>query len=280
MSINGFKFRYINLACYEIILPNGKVIVVDPCIDMPEGDIVHSETPIDFKKEDFIGADYIIVSHTHGDHTLELGYLTKKFNSKVIVGALSAFNLAAAYDLSTNQVYPCFPNEKYVMEDFIVEVFRGQHVFGGKRNGLATRIAKGHPFAINEYDQRSWLIGSMEYCDYLITTKENIRIFICGGLFTNVDEIVKKYAPNIVLRQSHQYLNYTPEEYGRQMGFFGAQLCMPLHQDELNRSPIECTPDQWFERANAELQRIGSSTQILNPKPLKWYKVSMSVTEE
>ena len=33
MFINGLKFRYVNYACYEIVLPNGKVIVVDPCID-------------------------------------------------------------------------------------------------------------------------------------------------------------------------------------------------------------------------------------------------------
>ena len=33
MNINGFKIRWINYACYEIVLPNGKVIVVDPCIN-------------------------------------------------------------------------------------------------------------------------------------------------------------------------------------------------------------------------------------------------------
>lgn len=34
MYIQGLKIRYINYACYEIVLPNGKVIVVDPCIDI------------------------------------------------------------------------------------------------------------------------------------------------------------------------------------------------------------------------------------------------------
>ena len=26
MNINGFKIRWINYACYEIVLPNGKVL--------------------------------------------------------------------------------------------------------------------------------------------------------------------------------------------------------------------------------------------------------------
>ena len=52
MFINGLKFRYVNYACYEIVLPNGKVIVVDPCIDMGPmpGEIAY--TAPDFKKEE------------------------------------------------------------------------------------------------------------------------------------------------------------------------------------------------------------------------------------
>ena len=33
MLIPGIEFRYINYCCYEIVLPNGKEIVIDPCID-------------------------------------------------------------------------------------------------------------------------------------------------------------------------------------------------------------------------------------------------------
>ena len=33
MNTNPIKIRYVNYACYEIVLPNGKVIVIDPCID-------------------------------------------------------------------------------------------------------------------------------------------------------------------------------------------------------------------------------------------------------
>ncbi len=283
MYIQGLKIRYINYACYEIILPNGKVIVVDPCIDMGHkmpGDV--ERKPLDFKSDDFTGADYILISHTHGDHTMEVGHLAKKFNSKIIVGALSALSLAEEYDLNTDQIYPCFPNEKFVMEDITVEVFRGKHTFNRKAPTIGERLSQPMVHEVSKAAQMAGIYGSMEYCDYLITTKENVRLFICGGqpqwfYFTNVDEIVKAKSPNIVIRQSSS--KYTPEEYGRHMDQFGPQLVLPLHQDGIERS-IGMSKEEYFGRANQELERIGSQTRILDPEPLKWYNIGMSVTEE
>ena len=108
-----------------------------------------------------------------------------------------------------------------------------------------------------------------------------MRIFICGGqpqwfYFTNVDEIVKTKAPNIVIRQSST--KYSPEEFGRHMDTFGPQLVLPLHQDGIERS-IGMKQEEYFGRANAELERIHSQTRVLNPVPLKWYAVSMAVSE-
>ncbi len=279
MNLQGLKFRYINYACYEIVLPNGKVIVIDPCILMPNV----KDPSIWFKKEDFTGADYILLSHTHLDHTMEVGYLADKFTSKVIVPALSSFSLTESIDLITDQVYPVFPNEKFIFEDFKLEVYRGKHTFSRKGGRMSERIS--HPINPNgnAAEKLTNLYGSMEYCDYMITTKENVRIFICGGqpqwfYFTNADEIVKEKAPNIIIRQSSS--KYTPEEYGRHMASYGAQLILPLHQDGLSRSPIDCTPEYWFERANKELEKIGAVTRILNPIPFQWYVVSMSIIKE
>lgn len=283
MYIKGLKFRYINYACYEIVLPNGKVIVVDPCIVMKTPMPGETECrKIDFKREDFTGADYIILSHTHPDHTLEVGYLAEKYQSKVIVGAMSSYALAEAYDINMDQVYPCFPNEKFEMEDFTIEVFRGKHTFTRKKSTIGDRLQHRQMEEYSEAAHLASIWGSMEYCDYVITTKENLRIFICGGqpqwfYFTNVDEIVKTKAPNIVLRQSSS--KYTPEEFGRHMDHFGPQLVMPLHQDGIERAS-GMKKEEYFGRANQELERIGSQTRILDPVPLKWYSIGMSIEME
>ena len=88
MYIQGLKIRYINYACYEIVLPNGKVLVVDPCIELGYKipGVIERE-PLDFKHDDFTGADYILLSHTHADHTMEVGYLAKKFHLFITGGS-------------------------------------------------------------------------------------------------------------------------------------------------------------------------------------------------
>ena len=83
MEVKGIKFRYINFACYEVILPNGKEIVIDPCHTMNTDGKKDAymaagsyDIPVDWC--DYKGADYVLISHTHGDHTLDLGYLVAK----------------------------------------------------------------------------------------------------------------------------------------------------------------------------------------------------------
>lgn len=274
MEISGLKFRYVNYACYEIKLPNGKTIVVDPCID-------YTQQITEFKKEDFEGADYILLSHTHYDHTMDLGYLEEKFNSKVIVGAMSAESLVKFFNIPFDNLYPVMPNEKFYFEDFTLEVFRGKHTFMNNKEhyynnriqGISPNFPKDHRFADT--------FGSMEYTDYLITTKENVKIFINGGqpskfFFDNIEETMRHARPNIVIKQSSS--KYTPEEFADTVANWHPQLVMPLHQDGLRKKAM--TIEEYTERANAELERIGSFTKMLNPKPFKWYTVSMSVSED
>lgn len=271
MKINGCKLRWINYACYEIVLPNGKVIVIDPCIDY--------EKKAAFTADDFTGADYIILSHTHYDHTMELGYLEKKFHSKVFVGSMSAYAVADFFDINLDRLYPVMPNEKFEMEDFTLEVFRSKHTFTNsedhvlstKKEGLSPYFPKAH--------KQCDLYGSIEYMDYLITTKENLRIFISGGgphkfFFTDIEETIKKKAPNIVIRQSSS--KYTPEEFGRTMDSFHPQLVLPLHQDGIERKTT-MTIQEYIDRANMELERIHSSCRIVNPPQYKWLTISMQV---
>ncbi len=289
MQLKGIKFRYINFACYEIILPNGKEIVIDPCHSMNVGgkkDKYMASGSYDIPSEwmDYQGADYVIISHTHGDHTLDLGYLCENYHPKVVCGAMSAQALAEHYNINCNELYPVFPNEKLEFEDFTLEAFRGKHTFPrGNNNTIGYK--KEHRMAVEDSDAANMagIMGSIEYVNYVLTTKDNIRIVILGGqpnsfYFNNDFEVCKKYAPNIVFKQSSS--KYTPEQFAETLDQFGGQLALPVHPDGLLRSPINCTKDEWFQKANKHLEEIGSSTRILDPVPLKWYGYSVSVIEE
>lgn len=272
LTIKGIQVRYINYACYEIVLPNGKEIVIDPCIGF-EGENVN------FKREDYRGADYILLSHTHYDHTMDVGYLAKRFQSKVIVGALSCSSLMEFYDINFDQIYPVYPREKFEFEDFTLEVFRGKHTFmKNEHNYMKERLV--HPWTEFPEDHKmADIYGSFEYIDYLITTKENIRIFINGGgptsfYYSNIFQTMKDHAPNIVFRQLTS--KYTPEECAKIATQFHCQLLLPLHQDGIERK-TDMTCQEYVDQTNRELENLGSVTRILNPIAFEWYQITTNV---
>ena len=275
MNTKPLKIKYINYACYEIVLPNGKEIVIDPCID-------YTGKTSEFTKDDFSGADYILLSHTHYDHDMDLPYLAKKFNSKVFVGAMSAVSELRYSDIIFDNIYPVYPGEVFELEDFTLEVFRGKHTFLGDKNYMSNREGK----VLNEYfpenHNMSDIMGGIEYMDYLITTKENTKIFINGGgpnwmFHNNIFTTMKNKMPNIVFRQSSS--KYTPEEFAHTVDQFHAQLVFPLHQDGVARK-TNFTIKEYVERVNAELEKIGSNTVMINPTPYKWVNVSFAVEQE
>lgn len=278
LTSKNLKLRWINYAGYEIVLPNGKVIALDPCIDF-EG------KKYDFTREDYTGADYIILSHTHYDHTKDVGYLHKKFNSKVIVGAMSALSLAQYFDINPDNLYAVMPQEQYIFDDFVLDVFRSKHTFFNNKDLNINQILSNskkpeHPFPQDHIDADVY--GYIEYIDYMITTKENYRIFIAGGgphkfTYRNIYETMRKFQPNLLFRQTSS--KYTPEEFGQMAADFQCQLVFPLHQDGLARKS-DITIDEYVNRANQELLRLGEQEKVVNPKQHVWYKIQTQVIEQ
>ena len=90
MTSNCFKMRTFDCGGnHEIVLPNGKIVLVDPYfIDCKFEN---------FTRDDVTGADYIILTHGHFDHDSDLGYLAKKFNAKVFCGVMTANELLIKY---------------------------------------------------------------------------------------------------------------------------------------------------------------------------------------
>lgn len=274
MIIPSLKFRYINYACYEIVLPSGAVIVIDPCIN-------YKCSEEKFSRDDFSGADYILLSHTHYDHTMDLEYLANKYNSKVFIGQMSLMAELEFDDINLDNVYPVSPGEEFDMQDFRLKVFRSKHTFmNNPDNVVRKRKESQSPYFPKEHNNAD-IWGSIEYMDYLITTNENIRIFINGGgpnkfFYNNIFKIMDEVRPNIVMRQSSS--KYTPEEYADVVSRFHPQLVLPLHQDGIERKTTMTVQD-YVDRANKEFEKIGSCSRMLNPERFKWYSVSMNVGE-
>ena len=123
MISNSFKMRTFNTgANHEIILPNGKVVLIDPYF-----------VACDFDREQVTGADYIIVTHGHYDHDSDVGYFVEKFNSKVFCGTMAAEYMMKFHKIPYDNLFPVFPNSKFTMDDVTFEFWQAKHNESGKR---------------------------------------------------------------------------------------------------------------------------------------------------
>ena len=77
----GMKFRWLNNAGFEVELSSGKHLLVDPWLD--EAQIY----PISI--DEIERADYVLLTHTHDDHSDSIGRIQKRFPQAAIFGRRS-----------------------------------------------------------------------------------------------------------------------------------------------------------------------------------------------
>jgi len=264
---HGLRLRWFNDACYEIELPNGKVILVDPYIDHSQFKLLGSEA--------VTGADYMLLSHTHFDHVMNVGDLSRKFNSRIFVGRASAVELAKYYNIPGYRIYPCSAGNVFEMEDFTLEVIYGRHTNMGDMDCPGNMKENVKQFGVDEGMSDLMLQGSYEYCNYLITLPDNTRILIWGGGATpEAINLAKHYHPDVSLVQ-------IPRESAEQIAELylavGGKLIFPHHHETI------LGLEGGKERIEKMLEIVREKAPYLHvvcPKKGKWYSVGTAVSEE
>ena len=172
-SMPLISIRWITVTCFEIKIGE-RTVMIDPFIGMSPG--------IDVTAEIVEGADIIAVTHTHWDHVTDIGYLMDKFNSKVIVGDLSAMDLAKYLDRNTHHIYPVCHNTELDFGWVKIKALMGRHQDMKKPfTTTATSFRDKHFFKeYQELEPLGWF-GTLEYRNYVITTPENFKILIYGN---------------------------------------------------------------------------------------------------
>ena len=132
MKCTSMKLRAFNIGgAFEIVLPNGKVVLIDPCFSYYKPD--KSYTGVfegGYTREDVTGADYVILSHSHWDHDIDLKYFVEKFNPKVFCSAFCAEEILKYHNIPYDNLIPMYPNSRYTLDDFTLE------------NGMLTQTMK------------------------------------------------------------------------------------------------------------------------------------------
>lgn len=267
LMLSEIQIRWFNDACYELVLPGGKEILIDPYIDNSQ-----------FKKlgsEAVKGADYILVSHVHFDHVMNIGDLSKKYNSKVFAGRSSAIELARYYNIPGYRMYPCAAGDVFEMEDFKLEVIYGKHTNMGDDDtpmGWEKSIKR---FNLDEKSMDLNIYGSYEYVNYLITLKNNTKVMIWGGE-ASVEAInrARGYQPNISIVQ-------IPRETAGQISdlyqAIGGELLFPHHHETI------LALEGGEQRVNDIIKLTREKApqlRIVCPKKGVWYRIGTTVFEE
>ena len=271
MKREELRFRWLHASCYELQLPDGRVITVDPYV-LPIG-------YEGFTIDSYTKPDYVLITHTHFDHVTDVEeLLAKNVEARLYVGPLGAYALADRFDIHFGQICVMDQDDEIVHNGLKLNTFRGKHSRFIKRSKestswLATAGAEEH--GLTDYRKLN-LVGSVEYTDFLITTPDNFRIFLCGGDMehSRTYEVAEKFSPDLVIRQASNF--HSPEEYAGILARYHAQYALPHHQEFAERRlgmPIE----EYTARTQAELKRLGSVTTFLNPEQFKWYSLTTGI---
>lgn len=291
MNINSIKVRWITTTCFEILLPNGKTIVFDPWVGGEDPAMPGFTMNTGFTVDDFTGADYIFLSHTHGDHILDTKVLLEKKNQDscgggVFLPAMSSMLFAEVYDVPIVRLTGVYPYETLDLDDLIVTPLpcrhfgdKGVDVFTSPVSSRQRALAKGRD--MKQYDTMN--MGSLEELDWAVSIKNtNFRFMVLGGRvyrFNNIYKFAEEFRPNFVIRQVSN--GATPEDYARMIAKYNAPVVFPSHHDSHHLELAQnMSFEAYFKQVNAHLEAMDSMTRVIDIKPCTWYNMGVFCQEE
>jgi L-ascorbate metabolism protein UlaG (beta-lactamase superfamily) len=261
----AIRLRWLGYACFEIVLPSGKVLVTDPFID-------YSNTaPI--KAAEVTGADYIAITHTHFDHCTDLGYLVEKFNSKVICAYQSAGLLLEYFGFKWTNLVRVRAGDNLVFNDLKVEAKRAEHIFlpitkeQELEMDFKAPLNKMMPSMISA-NLHQMPVRDMEMINYVFQTSDNLRILIFGGLTAEYQRHeIAQTKPNVVIIQAGN-----APAVAEFASLSGAEWVIPYHHDSKKEETHQKAQEIALQLASR------SKANFLDIQPGKWYQIGVCIS--
>ncbi len=262
----SIKLRWLGTNCFEIVLPSGKVLVIDPYID-------YSPTsPI--KSDEVTGADYIAITHTHFDHCSDTGVLVNKFHSKVICSYSEAGKLAEFFQFRWTNLVRVRAGDTVVFDDLKIEAKRAEHYYIPEE--MTAKFKKEYKPPLDKIVPAMQAAGlsqipvrDMEMLDYIFQTSDNLRIMFFGGApFEYQRNEIMQSHPNVLVMGS-----VVPAVSAQFAALSGAELVLPCHHDT------------GMVRTHARAQELAkelaarSKAQFLDIEHGKWYEIGIKALD-
>ena len=290
MKIPCIKIRWITTTCFEILLPNGKNIILDPWTGKCDLEPSMAKDT-GFEVNDFFFFVYVFISHSHFDHfdilkeLLELKQ-TDSCGGHVFIPALSARKLCDLYDVPLVDITPIYPYETMYLDDITATPLPCRH-FGDKgifvKDTPAQSVRHMQEAGYSPEAIDLMQMGTLEETDLAISVNQsNFRFMVLGGRvyrFNNIYKYCEQFQPNFVIRQVSN--GATPQDYADMIARFCTPIVFPSHHDTHHLDEAQnMTFEEYFAKVNEALERKGAVTRVVNIQPLIWYSIGNYCTAE
>ena len=269
----GLTFRWLSNAGFELILPSGAHVLIDPWLD-------HSIFPLPVTTLE--RADYILLSHTHGDHSDDVGAIQKRFpNVRIFVGGLSAEPLVKLQNLDVSKIYKVIDDgQEFKFGEVTIKAFAGRHTEDMRGNRMSWDKQ-------GEATSGSW--GTFDMWSYLVTMPDGVEFMVWGGS-PSIDQAYKLAGITPDLAAVHISPKQDFSILGDVLRRMNPKVVMPHHYDFwpsiLTKMPGQSaqfpkevqpvTPENVVGKTMPYVERSlkanGMSARYFMPEHFAWYR--------
>lgn len=282
MKNTSLSFRPFNVGgCFEFRLPNGKTILVDPYF--PEDG---KETGKD--KEQVTACDYILLTHTHFDHDMHVGYFVEKFNPIVFTQAAAAEAVMLFHEIPMDNIIPVYHGQTFTLDDFTLQTYMTKHAsFGMRKEDINNDITfrrtgiTGH--------KRVDMYGDVECVNFILTLPNGFSFAIVSGTDfskdirhacanANLDILFRQFGMRRSMKNPGDFdSQIPPEEFADVLTQYHAQIMVPFHFENTLKFWGEEKLKAYLIQAEQALRKKDSCTTILYPDEWNWYQAGMDI---
>lgn len=271
-NAKSMDFRWTGNAGFELVLSTGEHVLIDPWLNS-------SNLATRLSLDNVQRADYVLITHIHGDHAADLKRIQEKFpDVKIFVGALSAEPLVKWLNLDTRKIFKVIDGQKFQFDEVTIEAFAGRHT-ESKNGNFMSWDASGEATAQS--------YGTLELFQYLVTAKDGAKFVAWAGT-PSVDNAYRLAGLNPDLAGVHISPKQDFTIMSRIMNSMGVGTMMPHHYDIwplVTRNPVNVadfpdevqpiTPDNVIQRMMPYVERTlnaaGTNAKYFVPEAHKWY---------